>query len=410
MPRTSPEPCTDAGGTPPRLAPSAETPAPAYAPLARSITAFVLTALLATGQLYAVIPLMDQLADDWNTPATSMTWMASAFGFGYAGGFVLFGPLSERYGHRRVIVAGLAATAITTAFIAAAPGFGTAVALRVLQGIATAAFPPTVLAYIAQRIAPSRRALTTAAVTTSFLASAVVGQLAAQTIGDALGWRAVFLASAAGFAAMAVILLLVMLPHPRGGTASPLEAYRAIPALLRAPRLRLLYAATPAVFGSFVAVYTGIQLSGIVTDPRDLVALRASALPVMVAVPLLTPWLSRIRSDVRVTLAMLLSAVALLVIGVMSPGSTAMAVLLMAFAAGITITAPAMLQTVGARTDTALSTAISLSTFWFFVGASLGPQLAAVVTPHGFDVLLYTLATVLTVGAALVLASQERSR
>ncbi|MFP3988177.1 MFS transporter [Streptomyces sp. E11-3] len=378
-----------------------------YAPLGRSLVAFVLTAILATGQMYAVIPVMDSMASAWQASTSSLTWMASAFGFGYAGGFVVFGPLADRYGHRRIVVAGMAATAVTTALVACAPGLGPGIALRVLQGITVAAFPPTILSYIAERIAPERRMVSTTAVTTSFLASAVIAQVASQTIADAFGWRAVFVASALAFAVMAVVLRTVMVADlpPKGG--SPLAAYRSIPEVLATPGLRLLYLATPAVFGSFVAMYTGIQLSGSVGDSQALLALRASSLPAMVIIPLLTPWLSRIPNAPRVVLGMLLAAVVTLITGILSPGTAGLAALLLIFVAAITIATPAMVGTVGERSGSSRSTALSLCTFCFFVGASLGPQVAGALVGSGFDVLMYVLAGVLLVAALIVFITRK---
>ncbi|MER7012981.1 MFS transporter [Saccharopolyspora sp. NPDC000359] len=381
---------------------------PEHAPLGRSLAAFVLTALLATGQMYAVIPLMGEMASEWHADTASMTWLVSAFGFGYAGGFVLFGPLADRCGHRRVVVAGVLAAAVATGLVATVPGVAAAVAARVLQGLMIAAFPPCVLTYIAERSAPQHRMVKTTAVTTAFLASAVVAQIAAQIIADALGWRMVFAASALAFAVMALALRTVMLPDRPTTTSSPLDAYRAVPALLRNPRLRLLYAATPAVFGSFVAVYTGLQLTGTAGSPQALLALRASALPVMLVVPFLTPWLRRITSAFRIALALLFASVVNLLTALLAPGTTGLSILLMAFVAGIAVAAPAMIETVGARADRARSTAISLSTFWFFVGAGLGPLLAGALTSSGFGTLLLVLAAVLACGAALVLVTARR--
>ncbi|MDA3649573.1 MFS transporter [Saccharopolyspora indica] len=379
-----------------------------HAPLGRSLVVFVLTALLATGQMYAVIPLMGEMASEWNVDTASMTWLVSAFGFGYAGGFVLFGPLADRCGHRRIVVAGVLAAALATALVATVPGIAAAIAARVLQGLMIAAFPPCVLAYIAERSAPQHRTVKTTAVTTAFLASAVVAQIAAQLIADALGWRMVFTAGALAFAVMALALRTAMLPDRPAPNSSPLDAYRAVPALLRSPRLRLLYAATPAVFGSFVAVYTGLQLTGIAGSPQALLTLRASALPVMLAIPFLTPWLRRITSAFRIALALLLAAVVNLLTALLAPGTAWLSILLMAFVAGIAIAAPAMIETVGARADRARSTAISLSTFWFFVGAGLGPLLAGALTGYGFSTLLHVLAAALAGGAVLVLITARR--
>ncbi len=373
---------------------------------------FVLTGLLATGHLYGVIPLFDTMSNDWGTSATTLTWLVSAFGFGYASGFLVFGPLSDRYGRRRVIVAGMAATALTTALVAASTGAGTAIALRFVEGATTAAFAPVAFAYIAERIEPRRRGVTMTSVTSAFFASAVIGQLAAKAVADLAGWRTVFLVGGAAFAVMAVVLARVMLPDTAtGAVANP---YAAVPALVRDPRLVLLYAATLVILGAFVAIYTALQLEGpaeIAGNPAALLALRATALPAFVAIPFVTPWLARIASGRRAGLALVVAAASAVVIAVTASGVVGLALLLAVFAFAIGIAAPSVIETVGGLAGRARGTAVSLFTFFLFVGASLGPQAASALAEHGFAVLVAAVAVALLAGAALILtASAIRAR
>ncbi|MFD0488906.1 MFS transporter [Saccharopolyspora spinosporotrichia] len=79
------------------------------------------TGLLVVGQLYAVIPLLPAMARDWGGTHAEMTATSSLFGIAYAVGFLLTGPLSDRFGRRRVVVTGLTAMAVTTLAIAFAP-------------------------------------------------------------------------------------------------------------------------------------------------------------------------------------------------------------------------------------------------------------------------------------------------
>ncbi|WP_433423847.1 MFS transporter [Microtetraspora malaysiensis] len=388
------------------------TPAPAWAPFGRTLLAFVLTGLLATGHLYGVIPLIGAMSSQWGASPVTLTWLVSAFGFGYAGGFLVFGPLSDRYGRRRVITSGMAATALATAAVALSTGVGAAVALRFAEGVATAAFAPVAFAYVAERVEPRRRGVTMTSVTSAFLASAVIGQLAAKALADLAGWRAVFLAGGAAFAVMALVLARVMLPDaPGGAVANP---YAAVPALLRDPRLVLVYTATLVILGAFVAVYTALQLDGpaeIAGDPAALLALRSTALPAFVVIPFVTPRLAVIAPARRAGLALMLAAVSAAAVAVTDPGLVGLAVLLAVFAFAIGVAAPSVIETVGGLAGRARGTAVSLFTFVLFVGASLGPQAASALAAHGFTVLVAAVAAALVAGAALILlAAAVRSR
>jgi predicted MFS family arabinose efflux permease len=201
-----------------------------------------------------------------------------------------------------------------------------------------------------------------------------------------------------------------MLPDTHTVNRPLRKSYAQIPSLLRAPRLRLLYAATPVVYGAFVAVYTGIQLSGTVGGADGLLTLRASALPVMVLIPFLTPWLRRVPALVRLVAALGLAATAIALIGALTPGTVGLTALLMVFVLGIGTSSPAMIEAVGARAGEVQATAVSLSMFWFFVGASLGPVVAGVVIGSGLGMLTYVFAAVLIAGTLAVLAAWLRER
>ncbi|MFI0487333.1 MFS transporter [Actinomadura sp. 9N215] len=359
--------------------------------------------MLATGQLYGMIPLLGRAASGWQVAPASLTWLVSAFGFGYAAGFLLFGPLSDRLGRRRVIVGGVAATALTTALVAVSPSPDAALALRVLQGLTIGAFPPVAMAYVAERVAPDRRLVTVTAMTTGFLAAAVFGQLAAQGLAAVLGWRSFFVAGGVAFAAAAVVLRWALLPDGPSTGRSPLAVYRAMPPLLRAPGLRLLFLAVPAVLGPFVAIYTGLQLTG----TTGLLGLRASALPVILAIPLLTPWLSRVPGPARAGLALGLAALGTALVGLLEPGTLVLALLLMLVTAGISVAAPGLIDMIAARAGDARAAAISIYSALMFVGASLGPQLAAALTADGMRALGLVLAVLLAGAAALAAVSRR---
>ncbi|XVQ13642.1 MFS transporter [Spirillospora sp. CA-255316] len=400
-PAPAPAPTPAGSGTPP-AAPTSHR----HAPFGPTVVALAATALLAAGQLYGMIPLLGPAAAGWDARPAALTWLVSAFGFGYAAGFLLLAPLSDRFGRRRVVVAGLAATAVTTALVAASPGPDAALALRALQGLTAGAFPPVAMAYVAERVEPHRRLVTITSMTTGFLASAALGQLAAQGLAATLGWRWFFAFGAAAFAASAVLLRRVMLPDLPAARRSPLEAYRAMVPLLRAPRLRLLFLTVPVVLASFVALYTGLELTG----TTGLLGLRASALPAILAVPFLTPWLARLPGPRRVALALALMAAGTAAVGLLDPGTTVLALLLLAVTAGTAVAAPALIDTIGSRAGADRAAAVSLYSALLFAGGSLGPQIAGALAGRGMGALALALTALLAAGAAFALASGRGSR
>ncbi|TYB50706.1 MFS transporter [Nonomuraea sp. PA05] len=391
----------------PRLRP----PTPATAPFASTMTAFTLTAVLVSGQLYVVIPLLHDMATGWATSPGGLTWLVTAFGIGYGIGFLVFGPLSDRYGRRRLLTIGLPLAALTTALVALSPSPEVAMGLRALQGIAVAMFPPAGMAYLGERLEPRRRVVAIAAVTGAFLASAVVLQVAAQLLVDVIGWRGLFGLSAAGFVLAALGVRAVMLPDlpgeeadpgraPRRAIGSLLSAYRPLPGLLVHRVLTLRYLATIMLMVGFVAVYTGLQIYG-VSSPSELLALRAAGLPSIVLMPLLMPWLARIRRTTRAIVFMAAAALTLAVIGF--TGTAVLVLLLALYVAAITGGLPSMNESISAEAGRARGTALALFSAALAVGGSVGPQVAAAF--GGFTPLMYGLAAGMALSALFVLVS-----
>lgn len=379
-------------------------------PFASTVLTISLTAMLVVGQLYVVIPLASSMSRDWDVTAGATTWTVSAFGFAYAIGFLFTGALSDRFGRRRLIVAGLSLTALSTAVMALAPSLTAALVLRALQGFTASAFAPAAFAYLAEHTTGRRRTTALTALTSSFLAAGVLGQVAAQAISDVAGWRAVFLIGAPAFLVAALATRRVLLPaSTRTAQARP-PVWRSMAHLVTDRRLVTLYLATATVLCSFVAVYTGLQLagpSGLAGQPQALLALRASSLPALVLVALLAPRLSGLGGAVpRVAAALGVAAVAAAMAGPSGISLGLLGAVLFLFVAAIAVAAPGLVEAIGASAgDEARGAAVAIYTFALFVGASLGPQLARIAVSTGFGTLTIAIAGMLVAGALLTLGA-----
>ncbi|WP_157245400.1 MFS transporter [Nonomuraea typhae] len=392
---------------PPRTVTQPDTPE-RYAPFARTLTVFTLAAVLVSGQLYIVIPLLHDMATSWSATTSGLAWLVTAFAIGYGVGFLLFGPLSDRFGRRRLLMYGLPLAAVATAAVTLSPTPEAATALRLIQGVAVASFPPAALAYLAERVDPRRRAIAVSAVTAAFLASAVLLQVGAQLLVPLTGWRAPFLISAAGLALAAPAIALIMLPDtPRPGTGgSVLASYRALPGLLFHRTLLPRYLATLILMVGFVAVYTALQLYG-VTSPAQLLALRAAGLPAIVLIPLLMPWLGRMPAPARAATFLAIGALSLAAVALTTPSITPLAVLLALYVAAIAGALPGLNEAISAAAGPARGSALALFSFALAAGSGVGPQMAAAFP--AFTPLVYGVAATMTVAAVAVVISARRA-
>lgn len=388
------------------------TAPPHWAPAGRTIALLVIAGVLVVGQSYVVLALYAPMADTFGVDPAAVTWTSTAFGFAYAVGFLVAGPLSDRLGPRTMIIGCMMATSVTTALVPAASSLGPAVGLRVLQGLTASMFAPAAYSYAATHLRPERRAMALSFVSSSLLAAAIIMQIAAQVVAGALNWQAVFLLCVPLFVLLALASWFVLQPSPPGHGTSVLAAFGAMPRLVAKPRLATLYLAAMALLGGFVAVYTTISLVGpssVADDPGSLLALRASSLPAMLLIPLASPLLARIKPLARSVIGLGLAALAVLGAAFLDASPVGLAIALLIFVAGIVTAAPAIVEVVGAVAGAARGSATALYAFAMFAGGSIGTQLVGGLTGMGFSRLLLAIACVLGVGALLALASARRS-
>jgi predicted MFS family arabinose efflux permease len=319
---------------------------------------------------------------------------------------VFWGPVSDRLGRRLVLSGGVAATGVLTMAMAAVGSFGAALALVPVQGFAAASFSPGALAYLSERLAHGRQAVGIAIVTSSFFASSFVGQAASQAIEGLAGWRAVFLCSGVAFIAVAPWLAAVVEPTAAGHRGGDLRSsVAAASRLLRNPSLRRAIAASVAILGSTVGIYSGLQLMGpgdLHGDGDSLLWLRASGLLALAAVPVIARRLHHTDPARRASGALATAGAALLTLIVVGDSPLAIGAVLLVFVGAIGSTSPAIAQVVGRESGAARGAGMGLWGFFIMLGASAGPQLAASLRPAGFHVLAAVLAGVLGLAALAV--------
>lgn len=366
------------------------------------ILLLTLAPILVVGQMYVVIPLFVSMGIDFGHPAAGLVVTSSAFGIPYAFAGLIAGPLADAWGAKKVIVLSLTATVLSTLTVALSPSYAGLVAMRGLQGITAGFLSAPVFAYIARDLEEDVRAFATTAVMAAALSSAILMQLYGQIVNGFFGWRFVFLSLVPMilFSVSAVNRLLIQ--SATTVDRRVIKAVLTLPGLLRRWHLLALYAAALTLLGGFVAVWSGIALYGpeyLRSNPARLFLLRASALPVMVAIPFVALRLRNLSPLVRIVSGLGVAALSLGASAFATNNVLGFASGLSVCVAGILIAAPAIVQGVMQAASDASGAAVSLYTFSIFLGASLGPQFAVVLEPTGIVGLLLGTAVLFTAGA-----------
>lgn len=341
----------------------------------------VLCALAVVSLLYLPLPILPQLAQAHRMGTATAAGVISAFGFAYATGFLIFGPLSDRLGRRTVMMWGLTALSLVTAWLSTVEAVPLLLAGRAAQGLAAATFPPVVIAYLAERGTSRQRVWSVAWMSTAFLSAGLLGQIYGAAVAGRWGLGSALLPLAAVFALTAWRLWMTPADAARAPAPSLLAGYRPIGRILANPHLRRVYGPALLLLMCFVAFYMGLDAhlgptllaQGITPLIARELALPAFLAPLAVALVMPRWGAERV---VKVGLVIATCGLALCAWA----GDTHLYGLLVAsvvFVAGIGISVPGLIARVATVAEAPVrGLAVAFYTFVLFVGASLGPWLA----------------------------------
>jgi predicted MFS family arabinose efflux permease len=175
-------------------------------------------------------PLLPTVAADLRVTVAEAAIVISAFTLPYGLCQVVLGPLGDRWGKLRVLVLGLLLYGGAMAACALAGTLGQLVALRAITGGLGGAIVPLAMAWIGDNVPYAERQATLGRFLTGMVMAQLLTGPLAGVVGQALGWRSVFLLvgaqavmTAAGI--MAALGRGLWRTEPATGGASSLSRY-----------------------------------------------------------------------------------------------------------------------------------------------------------------------------------------
>ncbi|NUR31785.1 MAG: MFS transporter [Catenulispora sp.] len=160
---------------------------------------------------------LPSIGSGFHAPVSTLQWVVDAYALALASLMLPSGTVGDRFGHRRVVLAGLAVFGLGSLACGLAPDAGVLTAARALQGVGAAMLLPGTLAIITNAY-PDEKARARAIGIWAGIGSLALpaGPLLGGALIDAVGWRAVFLINVPIVLAAGVATVLVVQPgRPR---------------------------------------------------------------------------------------------------------------------------------------------------------------------------------------------------
>jgi len=358
---------------------------------ARSLT--ILSFILAVVALgYGIFsPILPFYIENMGASGTALGLLNAS----YAVLRLIFGPIwggiSDRYGRKRVLMAGISGFALTMVWFGLADRLWMLFAARVLAGILSSATAPTTMAYISDNAPDGELSKGLGRLSAASGIGAILGPLLGGLVaGDSLS-RPFFIA--AGLAGVSLILAWLFLPESKMSQAAPGEDKNVINlkewgAAISGPAGRyflMTFISTSGlyIFSNIFGLY-GLERFGFGTQEVGFVYM-ALGMVSMAAVGLLAGPASKHLGDTRlVTLGFLVGAVS---IGLMplSRGLAGIVILTAIMAAAISLEGTALVSMTAIKAETAQGVTMGLSNSFVSMGRIIGPVVSGALLDVHLD-------------------------
>ena len=135
---------------------------------------------------------LTEIERDLGASIEALEWTVNAYTLSFAGFLLTAAVLGDRFGRRRLFVAGLVLFVAASAACALASSIGWLIAARALQGVGAAIVMPLALAQISAAFPPERRGWALGIYSSTAGLSTVLGPIIGGVVTEGLAWRWIF--------------------------------------------------------------------------------------------------------------------------------------------------------------------------------------------------------------------------
>jgi EmrB/QacA subfamily drug resistance transporter len=151
--------------------------------------------LMVALDLLVVSTALSTIRLDLGAKVEELQWAVTAYGVSFAVLLMTGAVLGDRFGRRRVFVAGLGLFTAASAACALAPGIGWLIAARAVQGVGAALVIPLAVALLSTAVPPERRGRALGLLEGVTGLATIAGPLLGGALAQAVGWEWIFWAN-----------------------------------------------------------------------------------------------------------------------------------------------------------------------------------------------------------------------
>ena len=209
----------------------------------------------AASQIMIVAPILPRIAEELSVDASSLGLLMTVYAIAVGVFALVAGPISDRFGRRRILLFGAAALSIALGLHAFAESFPALLAMRFLAGAAGGILSGAAVSYVGDYFPVNKRGWASGWVMSGIAAGQILGVPLGNELARGFSFHMPFLVFSV-VAAIAFVLILLRLPQPEVAHAPSLSlkgVARDYGSLLRRREVR-------AAAGAFVAMFMGLSL------------------------------------------------------------------------------------------------------------------------------------------------------